>query len=111
MEEVLVKCERLDDFGRGLGHVSGKIIFVPDLLPNEEALVKIVLDKKKYMVGEVIQLIKKSGNRIIPKCGYDKCGCALKSLDYFKTLEFKKEKVTDILKRYGERNFWTAIIL
>ena len=102
MEEVLVKCERLDHFGRGLGHVSGKIIFVPDLLPNEEALVKIVLDKKKYMVGEVIQLIKKSGNRIIPKCGYDKCGCALKSLDYFKTLEFKKEKVTDILKRYGE---------
>ena len=102
MEEVLVKCERLDHFGRGLGHVSGKIIFVPDLLPNEEALVKIVLDKKKYMVGEVVQLIKKSGNRIIPKCGYDKCGCALKSLDYFKTLEFKKEKVTDILKRYGE---------
>ena len=102
MEEVLVKCERLDHFGRGLGHVSGKIIFVPDLLPNEEALVKIVLDKKKYMVGEVIHLIKKSGNRIIPKCGYDKCGCALKSLDYFKTLEFKKEKVTDILKRYGE---------
>ena len=102
MEEVLVKCERLDHFGRGLGHVSGKIIFVSDLLPNEEALVKIVLDKKKYMVGEVVQLIKKSGNRIIPKCGYDKCGCALKSLDYFKTLEFKKEKVTDILKRYGE---------
>ena len=102
MEEVLVKCERLDHFGRGLGHVSGKIIFVPDLLPNEEALVKIVLDKKKYMVGEVVQLIKKSGNRIIPKCGYDKCGCALKSLDYFKTLEFKKKKVTDILKRYGE---------
>ena len=102
MEEVLVKCERLDHFGRGLGHVSGKIIFVPDLLPNEEALVKIVLDKKKYMVGEVVQLIKKSGNRIIPKCGYDKCGCALKSLDYFKTLEFKKEKVTAILKRYGE---------
>ena len=102
MEEVLVKCERLDHFGRGLGHVSGKIIFVPDLLPNEEALVKIVLDKKKYMVGEVVQLIKKSGNRIIPKCGYDKCGCALKSLNYFKTLEFKKEKVTDILKRYGE---------
>ena len=27
MEEVLVKCEKLDHFGRGLGHVSGKIIF------------------------------------------------------------------------------------
>ena len=36
MEEVLVKCERLDHFGRGIGYVSGKIIFVSNLLPNEE---------------------------------------------------------------------------
>ena len=102
MEEVLVKCERLDHFGRGIGYVLGKIIFVPDLLPNEEALVKIILDKKKYMVGEVVQLVKKSNYRIEPKCPYENCGCALKSLDYLKTLEFKKDKVIDILKRYGE---------
>lgn len=102
MEEVLIKCEKLDHFGRGLGHVSGKIIFVPDLLQNEEALVKIILDKKKYMVGEIVKLIKKSNDRIGPKCPYQSCGCTLKSLNYLKTLEFKKDKVTDILKRYGD---------
>lgn len=101
MEEVLVKCERLDHFGRGIGYVLGKIIFVSNLLPSEEALVKIILDKKKYMVGEVVQLVKKSNYRIEPKCPYENCGCALKSLDYFKTLDFKKSKVTNILKRYG----------
>ena len=101
MEEVLVKCERIDHFGRGIGYVLGKIIFVPNLLPKEEAMVKIVLDKKKYMVGEVIKLVKKSDDRILPKCGYENCGCALKSLKYEKTLEFKKEKVIDILKRYS----------
>ena len=102
MEEVLVKCEKLDHFGRGLGHVSGKIIFVPDLSPDEEALVKITIDKKKYMVGEVIRLVKKSNDRIDPKCPYENCGCGLKSLNYLKTLDFKKDKVTDILKRYGK---------
>lgn len=102
MEEVLVKCERLDHFGRGIGYVLGKIIFVSNLLPKEEALVKIILDKKKYMVGEVVQLVEKSNYRIEPKCPYENCGCALKSLDYLKTLEFKKDKVIDILKRYGE---------
>ena len=102
MEEVLVKCEKLDHFGRGLGHVSGKIIFVPDLLPNEEALVKITVDKKKYMVGEVIRLVKKSNDRIESKCPYKNCGCGLKSLNYLKTLDFKKDKVIDILKRYGK---------
>ena len=101
MEEVLVKCERIDHFGRGIGYVLGKIIFVPNLLPKEEAMVKIVLDKKKYMVGEVIKLVKKSDDRILPKCDYENCGCALKSLKYEKTLEFKKEKVIDILKRYS----------
>ena len=68
MDEVLVKCEKLDHFGRGLSHILGKIIFVPNLLPNEEAWVKIVLDKKKYMVGEIIKLVKKSDDRIVPKC-------------------------------------------
>ena len=101
MDEVLVKCEKLDHFGRGLGHILGKIIFVPNLLPNEEALVKIVLDKKKYMVGEIIKLVKKSDDRIVPKCSYENCGCAIKCLNYPKTLEFKKDKVTEILKRYG----------
>ncbi len=101
MDEVLVKCEKLDHFGRGLSHILGKIIFVPNLLPNEEALVKIVLDKKKYMVGEIIKLVKKSDDRIVPKCSYENCGCAIKCLNYPKTLEFKKDKVTEILKRYG----------
>ncbi len=100
MNEILVKCEKLDHFGRGLGHVFGKIIFVPNLLPNEEALVKIVLDKKKYLVGEVIKLVKISCDRIVSKCGYENCGCAIKNLNYPKTLEFKKYKVTEILKRY-----------
>lgn len=102
MEEVLVKCERLDHFGRGIGHILGKIIFVPNLFPLEEALVKIVLNKKKYMVGEVILLIKKSSDRIEPNCPYESCGCALKSIKYEKTLEFKKNKVINILKKYGD---------
>ena len=101
MKEVFVKCERLDHFGRGIGHVLGKIIFISDFLPSEEALVKIVLDKKKYMVGKIVQLVKKSDDRIDSKCPYKNCGCGLKNLDYFKTLEFKKSKVIDILKRYG----------
>ena len=101
MNEFLVKCEKLDHFGRGLGYVLGKIIFVPNLLPNEEALVKVVLDKKSFMVGEIIKLIKKSDDRIDSKCYYENCGCMVKSLNYSKTLEFKKNKVIDILKRYS----------
>lgn len=104
MDEVLVKCERLDDFGRGIGYVQGKIIFVPNLFPLEEALVKVTLNKKKYMVGEVKRLVQKSSLRIASECDLENCGCALKSLCYEKTLEYKIDKVKNIFKRYSFLN-------
>ncbi len=104
-KKVLVKCERLDNFGRGIGKVSDKIIFVPNLLPSEEAIVEIVSDKKNYMNGEIISLKKQSLDRVCSNCSYNSCGCSLKSLSYEKTLEYKREKVKDILKRIGGIDF------
>ena len=101
MDEVFVECEKLDHFGRGLCHVSGKIMFVPNLLPLEKAFVRVISDKRKYMIGEVVRLVKKSDDRIEPKCGLVNCGCAIKAMNYDKTLEFKKNKVTEILKKYS----------
>lgn len=95
-----VRCERLDYFGRGVGHIDGKVIFIYDLLPSEEAIIDIVLDKKNYMIGEVKEYLVKSDSRVKPKCIYKRCGCHINVLSYFNTLEFKKRKVLDILKRF-----------
>lgn len=97
---MYVKCERLDYFGRGVGYSGGKVIFVYDLLPSEEAVVKVILDKKKYMVGEVLEYKVKSDVRKCSKCLYKKCGCHLDNMNYENTLEFKKNKVLDVLKRF-----------
>lgn len=99
---ILVNCEKLDHFGRGIVRYNNKVVFVPNLLPLEEADIEIVSDKKKFMVGKIVKIIKKSPFRITPKCPYENCGCALKHLNYEKTLEYKKNKVIDILKRYAD---------
>lgn len=96
-----VVCERLDDFGRGVGHVSGKVIFVSNLLPLEEARVKVVINKKKYMVGEVVEYLKKSSERVISRCPYENCGCALMNLSYEKSLYYKKNRVISLLKKFA----------
>ena len=96
-----VVCERLDDFGRGICHVSGKVLFVPDLLPLEEASVKIVFDNKKYMVGEVVKYLKKSSIRKNPRCPYEKCGCVLMNMDYGDSLEYKKSRVISLFKKFA----------
>ena len=36
-----VECERLNDQGQGIGYINNKIIFVPELLPGDKALVQI----------------------------------------------------------------------
>lgn len=96
-----INCERLDDFGRGIGYIDGKVVFVSGMFPGEEGLVNISLNKKKYMIGELFSLEKKAVDRICPKCSYNNCGCALKSLNYEKTLIYKKDKVKTILKKFG----------
>ena len=106
----LVKCERLDDFGRGIVYIDGKVCFVPNLLPLEEAYISVVLDKKKYSVGKILSLEKESPDRIQPKCSYLKCGCSLKHLKYEKQLEYKWQKVSNIMKKYVKSNFISVTI-
>ena len=96
-----VVCERLDDFGRGVCHVDGKVLFVSDLLPLEKARVRIVSDKKKYMIGEVLKYLEKSSERVLPKCPYKNCGCTLMNLSYERTLDYKKNRVISLLKKFA----------
>lgn len=96
------KCEKLDNFGRGIAYVNDKITFIPNFLPSEEAEIEIIKNKKNYAEGEIKQIITTSKERIKPKCPYNNCGCALKCLKYEKQLEYKQKKVSDILKKYGQ---------
>ena len=96
-----VVCERLDDFGNGVCHVSGKVLFVSNLLPFEEAKVRVILEKKKYMVGEVVEILKKSKARVTSRCPYENCGCVFMNLSYKDTLVYKKNKVISLLKKFA----------
>ena len=98
---IIIKGERLDDKGRAVTKIDGKITFVSNLLPNEEAEVKIINIKKKYNEAKVLKLLKTSSERVVPKCPYLNCGCQLKHLNYQKQLEYKQNKVKEILKKFG----------
>ena len=99
-KEMFLKCERLDQFGRGIAFFDGKVNFVYNFFPGDEGYVRILDSKKNYNLCEIIRLTKNSSFRIVSKCPYDFCGCSLKCLNYDKTLEYKKLKVLDNLKRF-----------
>lgn len=97
----IVKIENLDHYGRGVAR-SDTPIFVEEALPNEIVEIEITKEKKKYKEATVIRVIEKSKDRIDAICPYfNTCGgCHLMHLSYIKTLEFKENKVKEILQKF-----------
>ena len=48
-----VHCERLDGQMNGIAHVDGQTVFIPGLLPDEEADIRIVKAEKRYAFGPI----------------------------------------------------------
>lgn len=97
-----VHIDRMDHFGNGIGNINGKIIFVKGALPGETVDVTITKDKKSFMEGNISAIIYKSSKRVEPFCKYfGVCGgCSLCHLNYENTLEYKKERVKNILSKF-----------
>lgn len=93
--------ENIDHFGRGITHINNKIVFIPNTLKDEIVDIKIISEKKKYMEGEVIKYKRKAKNRINSPCPYfNLCGgCNLLHLDYQNTINFKINKIKELLNK------------
>ena len=102
MKQIL-EIEKLDHQGRGISKINGKVIFIPNAYIGETVEVEVIKDTKKYMEGKVIKYIKISSDRIKYNCPYyHECGgCNIAHINYEKQLEFKKNTVIDIFKRYA----------
>lgn len=101
--EFQVEIVRLDDRGRGIGYLNGKIVFVEDALPQELVRVKMTREKKKYCEAKVVERLVTSKERVIPECRYyGTCGgCNLMHLSYFKQLEYKKKKGIQLFQKFA----------
>lgn len=97
-----VHIDRMDHFGNGIGNINGKIIFVKGALTGETVDVTITKDKKSFMEGTINTIIYKSSKRVEPFCNYfGVCGgCSLCHLNYENTLEYKKDRVKNILSKF-----------
>jgi len=99
-----VKIEKQDHFGRGLTRINGKLVFVEDGLPNEECEINIISEKKNYMMASIKERLTNSNDRVEVKCPYySECGgCHIMHQSYSSQLEFKENKVKELLERFGK---------
>ena len=96
-----VNILKFDHFGRGIGKINEKIVFIDKALPGEIVDVKIAKEKKNYLEAKVINIIEKSSERIKPICPYyDKCGgCSFLHTTYNLEKDFKINMGKELLNR------------
>ena len=65
---ITVTVNDLDPFGQGVARHQGKALFISGLLPQEQANVVVVEDKKQYARAQVKRRLSDSPQRQAPRC-------------------------------------------
>lgn len=99
----VVEITDFNHTGEGIGRIDGKIIFVPKTIPGDIVEVRDIEDFKTYYRGNIERIVVNSDDRINIRCPYYfECGgCQLMGMSYLKQLQYKKDKVKNVLKKYA----------
>ena len=100
-DEIIVDVIDTGFKGEGIAKVDGLTVFVPGLLADEKAKIKILKVTKTLAYGKIIEIIEPSKYRVDSDCAtYEKCGgCTLRHIKYFHTLKMKEQAVETTLKK------------
>ena len=96
--------ESLDQEGRGVAHVDGKVIFVEGALPGETVEYSTYRKKDNYEQAHATQIIRSSAQRTTPRCKYfGVCGgCSMQHLEPSAQVAAKQRVLEDSLKHIGK---------
>lgn len=98
---ITVTVNDLDPFGQGVARHQGKALFVPGLLPQEQAEVVLVEDKKQYARAQVKRRLNDSPQRVAPRCGhFGVCGgCQQQHASIELQQQSKRAALSRLMKR------------
>ena len=108
---VEIDIHDLSHSGDGVGRwsdpnsaeASQRVVFVPDAVPGDRILTRLVHTKPSYGNGKIHRILKASEHRIRPACIVaDKCGgCQWQAVAYEQQLVAKHNQVVQALERIG----------
>ena len=87
--------------GEGIAKIDDFTIFINGAIKYERCKILIVKINKSYGFGKLLEIIKKSPNRIEIDCKtYKRCGgCSLRHIKYEETLDIKKSVVQNLVDK------------
>ena len=102
--ENTVKIESLDQEGRGVARLEGKVIFIEGALAGEVVSYSSYRKKPSFELAEVTQIHKPSPMRVQPRCKhFGVCGgCSMQHLDARAQVAVKQRILEDSLWHIGK---------
>jgi 23S rRNA (uracil1939-C5)-methyltransferase len=102
-ELIEIEIADLSNTGEGVGRFEELVVFVPDTVPGDRIIVRLIHVKPKYAHGKLHQLVQASPYRVRPSCIVaDKCGgCQWQHINYEYQLVAKHHQVIQAIQRIG----------
>ena len=101
-KEIVINSMAHD--GRGVGRdEDGKVVFVDYALPGETVRYVPIENRKSFLFGSTVEVLKQSENRVEPKCEvFGGCGgCVLQHLDEAVQIKYKQQQLLENFKKIG----------
>ena len=104
-QRLKLKCIGLNEDGKGIVDINGRLEYIPNLLENEVAVVEESENRNTKSL-KLIQIEKPSKDRVRPPCPYyGKCGgCQLQHMTNEAQNKFKQSQVEELMNSYGKVN-------
>jgi tRNA/tmRNA/rRNA uracil-C5-methylase (TrmA/RlmC/RlmD family) len=89
--------------GEGVARLEGKAVFVPGALPGERVLVRVVDDRARWALADLLEVLEASPDRVVPPCPFvPECGgCDLQHAHPDAQRRLKTRVVREQLARLG----------
>ncbi|PWT75600.1 MAG: 23S rRNA (uracil(1939)-C(5))-methyltransferase RlmD, partial [Proteobacteria bacterium] len=94
----------LDQEGRGVARVNGKVVFVDAALPGEHVELRPWRRKPRFDLANLTRILRASSLRVEPRCPhYERCGgCNLQHLDPRAQVAMKQRTLEENFQRIGK---------
>lgn len=103
-KDYIIDISGMGSEGEGVGKIENFTVFIPHAIKGERCKVKIVKVNKNFAFGKLVEVVEPSLNRTEAVCSiYNRCGgCQIQHMSYKEQLEFKRQKVKDVINRIGK---------
>jgi len=100
---VEARVDALDQDGRGVARLDGKVVFLDGALPGERVRAALARSRRRFDEGHTLEVLEASPERVPPRCPhFGVCGgCSLQHLEARAQLAHKQVDLLAKLARLG----------